>query len=65
MSPGFDRPVDLHEAERLEQPSRRSTWIALALIVAILVMILLLLSIVGDFGVDRPPSSVAEIPSAK
>lgn len=65
MSPGFDRPADLHESERLEPPSRRSTWIALALIVATLVTILLVLSIVGDFGLDSPASSVAEVPSAK
>lgn len=65
MSPGFDRPTDLHETDRLEPPPGRSTWIALAVIVAVLITILVVLSIVGDLGSHGPPSSLAEVPSAK
>lgn len=65
MSSGFDRSTDLYEPDRLDPPSGRSTWIALAVIVAALITILVVLSIVGDLGPNGPPSSLAEVPSAK
>lgn len=65
MSPGFDRAADFHQSERLDPPSGRSTWIAIGVIVAVLITILVVLSIVGDFGTGGPPSTMAEIPAAK
>jgi len=65
MSPGFDRATDLHQSERLDPPSGRSTWIALGLIVAALITILVILSLVGDFGPSGTPSTVVEVPPAK
>lgn len=65
MSPGFDRAADFHQSERLDPPSGRSTWVAIGIIVVVLITILAVLSIVGDFGTGAPSSTVAEIPAVK
>ncbi len=64
MTPGFHRPTEPHP-DTQEPPSASSTWLALALIVGILVLVIVILSVTTAFNVEPPLSSVPEAPAAQ